>query len=43
MYEERNIVKNIKGNLTPDYDTCTRNKGRNIKNQTNVGSKRDKY
>ena len=33
------IIKNIQGNRTPDYDICTRKKGRNIKKQTNVGSK----
>ena len=32
--EEGNEIKNIQGNRTPDYDICTRNKGRNIKNQT---------
>ena len=36
-----NKLKNIQGNRTPDYDICPRNKGRNIKNQTNVGSKWD--
>ena len=36
------IILIIKGNRTPDYDKYTRNKGRNIKNQTNVGSKWDK-
>ena len=39
---ERNKIKNIQGNRTPDYDIYTRNKGRNIKKQTNVGSKWDK-
>ena len=33
--------KNIQDNRTPDYNICTRNKGKTIKNQTNVGSKRD--
>ena len=33
------IKKYIQDNRTPDYDICTRNKGRNIKKQTNVGSK----
>ena len=28
-------------NRTPDYDIYTRNKGNNIRNQTNVGSKWD--
>ena len=35
LYEEGNKIKNIQGNSTPDYDICTRNNGRNIKNQTN--------
>ena len=41
MYEKGNKIKNIQGNHTPDYDICTGNKGRNIKIQTNVGSKWD--
>ena len=39
--EEGNKIKNIQGNRTPDYDICTRNKDRNIKKLTNVGSKWD--
>ena len=33
--------KKLQGNCTHDYDICSRNKGRNIKKQTNVGSKLD--
>ena len=36
IHEERNKIENIQGNRMPDYDICTRNKGKNIKNQTNL-------
>ena len=31
----------MQDNRKPDYDICTRNQGKNIKNQRNVGSKWD--
>jgi hypothetical protein len=39
IYEEGNKIKNIQINLTQNYNMYTTNKGRNIKNQTNVRRK----
>ena len=38
-YMRKETKSKIYKTTLPDYDICTENKGRNIKNQTNHGSK----